>query len=441
MSVTRLPRSGADEARGQAAVRVWLLIGAVLIGALAALSAEIALGGVLVLGVFLLFMNSSYKSEIVVGLYWLAFCGYETIFSGLTINGFFYPFYAAFVFSMVAALLGQGIRVRSTYFWLYFAFLAVVAASFVGFVQAIDFAIIQRVLAYLLGAIAYLQFRTQRGVKLVAGAAVLASTAVAGWVIESAIRGGFAYRGDVDVNENVVAFYVGLGFVIAAAASVQALSTAGRRWQGALLLLLTGVLAYSLLLLASRGMAIAAGLALVAIFTRLVVQDWRKLLVVVALLAMIGAGAILPGGEGLVQRFTSERVESGGSRTPIWQAVYGAYREGDVKELLLGNGFESSVDVVQRGFGTLTSTHNAYLEVLYEFGLIGLGLFLALHFAGLVVSWRVRGTLGLAGVGLTLFLLGACVTSTAPDGFLYWIALALVLAIGTWGEVTARLGR
>jgi len=413
---------------------VGLALGAVGIGVLAALSADVALGGALVIGVILLFASSEYKAEIVVGLYWLSFCVYETIVSGVTITGFFYPFYAAFVFGLVAAAVGRGIRVRASFFWLYFSFLAVVAISFVGFIQAIDFTVIQRVLTYLIGAIAYLQFRSRRGVELVTGTVVLTSATLAVWVIVSAIRGGFAYRGDVNVNENVVSFYVGLGFVAAICASVHALSDRKRRASGVLLLILTGVLAYAMLLLASRGMAIAAGLALIAVVVRMVVQDRRKLLTVVALLVVIGGGMLLPGGEGLVQRFTGERVESGGSRTPIWIAVYDAYRKGDFKELLLGNGFESSKDVVERGFGTLTSTHNAYLEVIYEFGVVGLALFLALHIAPIVVSWRIRGALGLAGFGMTFFLLGANMTSTATDGFIYWIALALVLAIGTWGE-------
>ncbi len=425
-----------------------VVLGAVAIGVLSALSADVALGGALVIGVGLLFARSDYKSEIGVGLYWLAFCVYETILFGVSITGFFYPFYAAFVFSVVAAGIGPGIRVRASFFWLYFAFLAVVAVSFVGFMQAIDFAVIQRVLAYVIGAIVYLQFRSQRGVALVSGAVVLTASTLAVWVIESSIRGGFVYRGDVNVNENVVSFYVGLGFVTAICTSIYALGARKHRAAGVLLLVLTGGLAYALLLLASRGMAIAAVLTLAAVIVRLVVQDRRKLFMALAMLAISAGGMLLPGGEGLVQRFTGERVESGGSRTPIWMAVYNAYHSGDFKELLLGNGFESSKDVVERGFGNLTSTHNAYLEILYEFGLVGLGLFLALHVAAIVVSWRVRGALGLIGYGLTFFLLGANVTSTATDGFLYWAALALAFAIGTWGDrasaapsVVPRLGR
>ncbi|MBW7915548.1 MAG: O-antigen ligase family protein [Trueperaceae bacterium] len=443
MSTARLPSSDAVPVRRRdVGLIVWLVVGAVAVGVLAAFSAEVALGTAVVVAVTLLFLRSAYKSEIIVGLYWLAFCVYETIVSGLSITGFFYPFYAAFLVSIVAAVVGSGIRARNSFFWLLVGFLLVVAASFVGFMQPIGFNVIQRVLAYLIGAAVFLQFRSRGGLVVVAAAAGFTSLALATWVVISAVQGGFAYRGDVSVNENVVAFYVGLGFVVMVAATLRTLGAPGRRWLGVGLLVLTGGAAYALLLLASRGMAIAAGLALVALIVRIGLQDWRRLLPVLALLAVSGAGMLLPGGEGLVQRFTSERVESGGSRTPIWQVVYDGYRDGNLMELALGNGFESSEDVVERGFGTLTSTHNAYLEVLYEFGIVGLALFLALHLAPIVVSWRVRGTLGLVMYGLAFFLLGADVTSTAPDGFLYWTALAFVLAIGTWAPnaATPRTG-
>lgn len=443
MSVERVPRARVGGAAGRTTTKrsagswsllPWLVLGAAGIGVLAAFSPEAALGTVLVATVALLFVNSEYKTEIVVGFYWLSFCVYETVVSTLSITGFFYPFYAAFVVGLVATVVGRGITVNRGLFWLLVGYLVVMAVSFVGFLEPIDFAVVQRVLACLIAVLVYLQFRSRGGLTIVTGAAVLTSLVLAAWVVISAIQGGFAYRGDVNVNENVVAFYIGLGFVIAVCYGVQAFGATRRVGNAVMMLLVTGVLAYSLLLLASRGMVIAAGIALAALILRLVLQDPRKLLLVLALLAISAAGMLLPGGEGLVQRFTGERVESGGSRTPIWRAVYDAYRDGDVKELLLGNGFDSSQKVVSRGFGNLTSTHNAYLEVLYEFGLVGISLFLALHLAAIVVSWRIRGALGLVMYSLVFFLLGANITSTAPDGFLYWTALALALAVGTWGR-------
>lgn len=429
-----------DGREGRTRLVGWLLLGAAGLGGLAAISVQLAAGLVLIVLVGALFARSPHKPELVIGLYWLAFCVYETIFSGLTIPGFFYPFYAAFAVSLVAISIASGVRVRISFFWLYVAFLGVVALSFVGFAEPIDFAVIQRVLAYLIGLLVYLQFRSREGVGLVAGAAAVSSLALAVWVIVSAVEGGFVYRGDVGVNENVVSFYVGLGFVVTFCATLQALGSKQRRYIGLFLLLLTGVMGYALLLLASRGMAIAAAVALLSVVLRLAVQDRRKLLPVLAILAVAAAGMLLPGGEGLVQRFTGERVESGGSRTPIWHAVYDAYRGGNIQELVVGNGFGSSSTVVQQGFGTLTSTHNAFLEVLYEFGALGLTLFLALHVAALVVAWRTAGVLGLIMFATTAFLLVADTTSTAPDGFLYWTALALVLACGTWGRAGEGAG-
>ncbi len=392
-----------------------------------------ALGAGLVAALALLFARSEVKAEIVVGVYWLSFCLYETVLHSVSIPGFFYPFYAAFLLALIGTAIGPGVRFRPSFFWLQAAFLLLVASSFVGFMEPVNFEVVQRVLAFLMAPLLYLQFRSARGVGVVGAAAVVSSLVLGVWVVISAVEGGFAYRGDVEVNENTVAFYVSLGFVIAACAAVHALGTRGRRSLGFLLLLTSGFIGYALLLLASRGVAIAVGLALIALLARIIAQDRGKLVIVVLLVAALGLGLLLPGGQGLLERFQGERVESGGSRVPIWTTVLDSYTEGNPRELLLGFGFDSSKDVVQRGFGTLTSTHNAYLQILYEFGAVGLTLFLALHIAALVVAWRRRGPMGLAMFSLVWLLLGVNASSTAPDGFLYWVALALILAIGTWG--------
>lgn len=443
MSVTRVERPEVpDNFHSPRGLLVCLLAGAAVIGGLVAYSIEIALGAGLVMSLVLLFVRSDYKPEIIVASYWATLILYETIAHGLEVQGFFYPFYLAFLIGLVASVLGSGVRVRPVFFWPLFGFLAIVAASFVGFMQPIDISVVQRVLAYLLGALVYLQFRSTAGLRVVMSTAIVTSLAVATWVIISASRGGFAYRGDVGVNQNLVAFDVGLGLVAAVAVSVQALGTSRQRIGGVSLLLLSGALVYAMLLLASRGMIIAISLVLGGMLFRLALLDRARLLALLVLLAVGASGLLLPGGGEILERFTDENVETGNERTPIWTALYNDYRDGNFADLLLGKGFDSSKLVVQRGFGTLTSAHNAYLQILYEFGLLGLGFFLALHLAATVASWQVPGALGLTMFGLTLFLLGANLTSTAPDGFVYWAVLAFVFAIGTWGgQRRTRLGR
>lgn len=410
------------------------VLAGLLVGGAAAASLPFALGLAAVLLVSYAFLRSRVRGEVVVGLFWIGFTVYETIFADVTVPGIFYPFYLAFVAAIVGGLVTDGLRVRVPLLLPYVGFMLVVMVSFVGFGESIDFDVVQRLLAYLFGVVILLQFRSARGLWPVLVSGLLAAVIISGWVVFSAIEGGFAYRGDIDVDQNVVAFFVGFGSVIAACLGLDAVARPGRR--GALLpvSLALGLTLYASLLLASRGMALALGIALLAVVVRAVGQNARTLAFVVVLVALAGGALLLPGGQGLLERFEGERIETGGSRLPIWEATLESYAAGDVTELLLGHGYDSSEDVVRQRFGTISSTHNAFVQILYEFGLLGLALFVYLHVHLIVRSWFVRSPYGLLMFGLAWFLIGANFSTNASDGFMYWVVLALVMAMGTWGE-------
>lgn len=398
----------------------------VVVSPVAAVSAQLLLIGGIVL------MRYEHLSEFLVGAYWITFCAYETIFKDVQIDGLFYPFYALM---LVGILLRVGFaeirKPRITIFW-YVAFLLVVLLSFVGFTDPIAFAVIQRILAYVFGLLIVLQVASQRGVTVVAHMAILSSTILSVWVIVVAIQGGFAYRGGVEGDQNVIAMFIGLGAVIAFGRSVHGLVTrnAGAT---ALSLLLSAVSIYALLLLASRGITIAFAITAGAMFVRLVAQAPKTVLPTLLLVvALSGASFLLPGGSSLVQRFSGERVESGGSRLPLWEATWSAYTESDATQLLIGHGFDSSKALIRQVSYNLTSTHNAYFQVLYEFGLAGLAVFLALHAAIMFVSWRIPSPSGWEAFALVWFLLGSALTINVPDGFMYWTALGFTLAVVTW---------
>lgn len=155
---------------------------------------------------------------------------------------------------------------------------------------------------------------------------------------------------------------------------------------------------------------------------------------------LLPLGLLLPGGDGLIERFRGESVESAGDRTPIWRATVEEYLDGSVRQILFGSGFDSSKEVVRRATGSHTSTHNAYLSTIYEFGVVGLVLFLALHVVVLLLAVRSALTYGAMAVGVTWYLLGSGLTATTPDDFMYWLALGYALALGVWGTVSTRRG-
>jgi O-antigen ligase len=414
---------------------VWaaLALGAVL-GTGLALSVEIAAGTLLALTALVAFARSRHRSELVVGVYWVAFAVYSIIFFGVIIRFAFFPFYAVFLLSAALALRRDGLRVDPVVAWLYAAYMVTVLASFVGFTEPIDSAVFQRLLAYLVGAAVLLQFRSRDGIRPVATAAIAASASVAAFVVYSSFQAGFGYRGDVDANPNSAAMMVAFGAVVAAAWLVDTFGERRRRGLQATLILLLGLMLYSILLLASRGLAISLTLVFAAIVGRAALRDWRKSAVLLVVIALAGIGLLLPGGQNLLERFTSERenLETAGSRIPIWATTLDAIREGDVVELAFGHGFDSSEPVVMRDFPGQPSVHSTYLKVLYEFGLVSLSIFVGLHLYLLWRAWRLPGRYGLTMLGLLVLLLLENVTGDVATTYAYWIALGFVAAIGTW---------
>jgi len=417
-----------------------LLLFAAITGALVVASPVAAISGCLLLIGGAVLMRYEHLSEFLVGTYWIVFCAYESIFVGAEVDGLFYPFYGLLLVGIVLRLgFGEIRKPRSTLLW-YVAFLVIVLLSFVGFTDPITFPVLKRVFAYLFGLLIVLQVASRRGLTVVAHMAILSSTILSGWVIGVAVQGGFAYRGGVEGDQNVIAMFIGLGTVIALGRSVHGF-VARDTGAAAASLFLAATSIYALLLLASRGITIAIAIAVAAIFVRLLAQAPRTLVpVLILLVSLAGASFLLPGGSSLVQRFSGERVESGGSRLPLWEATWSAYTTSDAGALLVGHGFDSSKALIRQVSYNLTSTHNAYFQILYEFGLAGLAVFLALHAAIMLVSWQIPSPSGWESFALVWFLLGSALTINVPDGFMYWTALAFTLAVVTWVPTVTKTG-
>lgn len=428
-------RFPSEARRGAPLPWVWAAaaLAGVATGVAAALSWPLALGSSAVLLVVYAFVRSGVWAEVVVALYWLAFSVYQTILAdaAITIEGFFYPFYASFALTVAIALARGRLRLDPRTAWLYVSFLVVVLGSFVGFDRPVDFFVIQRVFAYVFGFLLLLQVGSRTGLAPIATAAAGTGLVLSGWVIGNAAAGGFDYRGDIDADPNLTAFIVGLGIVTVLARL--AFGTDGRPLARTGLLLLLGVMVYASLLLASRGMFIALGLATLVVLARVTVQAPRRLLWLALIVPLAAAAMLLPGGASLVERFEGESVETGGSRTPIWEMTLEAFTTGSPLAVMLGRGFKSSETVVQQRYGYLTSVHNAYLQVLYEFGIVGLSLFLALHARLVRIAWRLGNAYGGMALGMVAMLLGANLSADAPDGFMYWTALGFVAAACLWG--------
>lgn len=407
-----------------------LAVGAGLLAGLAAVVPPAYLAAALAaLGLGLLFLRVPARTEAVVALYWVAFCLFSTMLVDQVVPGIFVLFYGAMFLGVLLGSMAGGLRLDPTTVWLYAAFLLVVVLSLVGSEASLG-SLAERLILYPFGALVLLQFRAPRGHVGVVATAALTSLAVAAWVVVQADQADFAYRAALDVNQNVVSFYVGIGFVVALAwLAAAAVRGARGRWAAIGVALALGVMSYSLILLASRGATIAVGATLLVLGAWAVRHRPRRLLALLAVVALAGLGLLLPGGAGLLERFESESTATGGGRTEIWRTVSVEMMAGAPQELLLGHGFDRSRELVSGSFGLISSTHSAYLLIVYDFGVIGLLLFLALHALPFVRGWRLGGVRGALVVGLVAYLLTTGLFLSTPDNFLYWAALGLVLAM------------
>lgn len=429
------PRHGANAF--VLATAAGLLAGLAAVAPLEYLAAALAAIG---LGVLLLRVDG--RTELIVAAYWAAFCLFSTMLVQWVPPGIFILFYLAMFLGLLAGSMAGGLRLEPTVLWLYAGLLAVVFLSLIGSDLSLS-TLLDRLILYPFGAMVLLQFRSDRGFRSVVATAIATSLAIAVWVVVRADQADFAYRADLEVNQNVVSFYVGVGFVLALAwlLSVEGRRVAGR-WAMLGMTLALGVMVYSLLLLASRGTIIAIAVTLLVLGVRTAARRPRRLLLLLTVLALAGLGLLLPGGAGLLERFESESTLTGGGRTQIWSTVGAELMASGPAELLLGHGFDSSSALVSRSFGTLNSTHNAYLLIAYDFGLIGLLLFLALHLVPFVRAWRIGSVRGALGVGLVAFMLATSLFLSTPDNFLYWAALGTVLAMTAtpWLAAAQRTG-
>lgn len=410
------------------------IVSGLVLGVSIAVAVDLAVGAVVVLGALVALANSSHRTERLVGLYWIAFGVYSIVFYGLIVRFGFYPFYAAFAVSIVVALMRGGLRIDLPTAWLYAGFMVTALWSFVGFADAVDSSVIQRLLAYLVGALVYLQFRSREGLRQVALAAIVTSLVIAAFVIVSSVEGGFRYRGDIEANPNTVARVIGYGVLVTIGLMMGRERGHGGTLRSVIGVATLGTMLYGLVLLASRGSVISLGFAVTIMLARAVTRDWRSITILVVIAALGGVAMLLPGGSGLVERFTTspENVSTAGSRIPLWEVTIESLRAGNVVQLVFGHGFDSSKPVVERRFLGQTSIHNTYLHFMYEFGVVSLLLHVALLVYLFVRGWQITDRNGFVMLGLLSFLAIESVSGDIASLFDYWIVLGYIAAIGHW---------
>ena len=86
----------------------------------------------------------------------------------------------------------------------------------------------------------------------------------------------------------------------------------------------------------------------------------------------------------ILERFARLSTDGGSGRNVIWEITLDAFRTSSLSERLFGHGFQSVYYVLKPG-GFFRFAHNSYIEYLYDYGIIGVGL-LALFIVSLIIS-------------------------------------------------------
>lgn len=367
--------------------------------------------------------------QLTVIIFWILFTSQSTLFAGLTIQGLYYPIYGLMLLN-VLLLFGQAKRkIPWLIIALYTAFFIVVLQSLFGIAAqvAINFDVWQKLFIFFLGALVAFQFRTERSLSHFAYGQIIAMLIISLWVIDTAASTGFAGRGGVGVNENVVSAMISLGIIPLYTKLISSRLSSWVMRLVILLCLLFGV--YALLILASRGGTIALAMALFVITLRVLFNPKRFIYIIFGGILALLALSSLPGSNNVFVRFSGSDLSTLNDRLPLWQAGVSAIVTASPYQLFLGHGFDASRVVAATIFGQLDSIHNAYLQFIIEYGLIGLALFLAIHLISFFRSWRYDDDRALHATGTITALLFFNLTGTTPDSFIYWIALGFALAV------------
>lgn len=151
------------------------------------------------------------------------------------------------------------------------------------------------------------------------------------------------------------------------------------KWLRYVGLIITGLVLFSSF---KRGGVIAFVLAIVVyLFVKEVLVERKFTRLLVFLTAMIALFIVLILVDNAMGNIISERIlnirEDGGSdRDQVWATVWNMISQSDLEQLLFGHGY----DAVLKNSPLELSSHNDFLEMLFNYGVIGFVPYLVLHF-------------------------------------------------------------
>jgi O-antigen ligase len=255
----------------------------------------------------------------------------------------------------------------------------------------------------------------------VAGSWVLALLTLASFASAEAIANQIRFVAEGQ-DPNDVARFLNLGFPMAAL-----LFGSETRWPGRLLAL--GYLPlglFAVLLTASRGGALAAGVALAGCGILLARRHAGVLLAAVVALPALAAGVWLAVPQGTFERLgtITEQLQGGdlNDRVNIWMLGWHAF----TRAPWFGTGAGTFVSAA--GLAPVDTAHNTALSILVNGGLCGLFLAFAILALAVGAIVQTKGPIRLAmGIALSVWALTSLV-ATVEENRTTWLLFALIAA-------------
>lgn len=131
------------------------------------------------------------------------------------------------------------------------------------------------------------------------------------------------------------------------------------------------------------------------------------------------------------QRFEMMSEDGGSGRNDIYKDVINRYKDGDLMQQVFGRGFDS---VRSKDRVTSLSAHNDFLEVMYDFGLVGLLLYVLIHFS--LIKWTIQLFRTGSQLAFPIFISYICflVMSLVSHLIIYPTYFGLLIAFWAYAE-------
>jgi O-antigen ligase len=170
-------------------------------------------------------------------------------------------------------------------------------------------------------------------------------------------------------DRNYASLFLSFGVAVAVTRFQNTKSTEKRLYA-----LILGAIILGQLLLASRaGVLTTCGIFLYSILRSEDVKSKISFIFIILILAFFiftYASSFV-----IFERFTEDNIETGGGRTSIWENTFDEYIKQDLSKIIWGGGFSHTVmNLSIDGY----STHNNYLEEMFDYGIVGLIIMLVL---------------------------------------------------------------